>query len=366
MRMGRFVIDTHVHGQRVAVNFQDREERPDYATLSRLMWNAQDADRADDDAEIVTYRNTDRLLYDMDLYGVDMVCLQPGFGFSDRLHGKMIEEHPDKFVAFAHPYETNRKAVAGEEEWDIDRACEEMDERLSQDGFVGIGEMLPFDPTITDRAERVPWEERHDQLRKIYDVAAKHDVPVRWHPGSVNGGYERDPSTLLPDRRSIKYAIDLHLEYPEVPIIIDHGGVQGNWRKNVEESCNVAATYDNVYIEIGNYWSDLIKRPMNDPNIGADQLIWGTDWGASWIATNNPANRSTGEYDYPPQRWTQIKSRGLQAHQADAWGTSMRQIDKYAREVDLPADDLNLIMGGNICRLLDIEPPHKRLFPEYI
>ena len=51
MRMGRFVIDTHVHGQRVAVNFQDREEKPDYATLSRLMWNAEDADQADDDAD---------------------------------------------------------------------------------------------------------------------------------------------------------------------------------------------------------------------------------------------------------------------------------------------------------------------------
>ena len=48
MQMGRFLIDTHVHGQRIAVDFKDRDERPDYATLSKLMWTAEDADQADD------------------------------------------------------------------------------------------------------------------------------------------------------------------------------------------------------------------------------------------------------------------------------------------------------------------------------
>jgi hypothetical protein len=194
MKMARFVIDTHVHGQRVAVNFQDREERPDYATLSKLMWTAEDADRADDDDEVVTYRNTDRLLFDMDTYGVDMVCLQPGFGFSNRLHEKMVEEHPDRFVAFAHPVETNRKAVAGEEEWDIDTACEELDEQLSKDAFVGIGEMLPFDPTIVQRAERTPeggwviawnWDESTWQPREpltqqdLDQVSQDHPIMAR-------------------------------------------------------------------------------------------------------------------------------------------------------------------------------------------
>lgn len=68
----------------------------------------------------------------------------------------------------------------------------------------------------------------------------------------------------------------------------------------------------------------------------------------------------------PPTYWEQIKNRGLPAHQVDYWGASLRQLLKYSLEEDLTQDDLNLILGGNAVRLLDLEIPQDRIFSEYI
>ena len=98
---------------------------------------------------------------------------------------------------------------------------------------------------------------------------------------------------------------------------------------------------------------------MDDPSIRIEQLLWGTDWGASIVAHSQPTKD-------PPMYWDQISDRGLPAHQPDYWGTSLRQLEKYAWMEELPQDELNLILGGNACELLDIEPPHTRLFPNYL
>ncbi|MFB6354273.1 MAG: hypothetical protein ABEJ92_09325, partial [Halobacteriales archaeon] len=113
------------------------------------------------------------------------------------------------------------------------------------------------------------------------------------------------------------------------------------------------------YLEIGLYWADLLKKPMNDPNIGVEQLLWGNDWGASMVQHHQPN-------EHPQSYWEQIADRGLPAHQPDYWGAGLRQLLKYALEVDLPQDDLNLILGGNAARLFDLDVPDHRMFPEYI
>ena len=81
----------------------------------------------------------------------------------------------------------------------------------------------------------------------------------------------------------------------------------------------VAGTFDNVYLEIGLYWGELMKKPI----------------------------------------------KGLPAHQPDYWGANQRQLLKFALDTDLPQDDLNLILGGNAARLLDLDVPHSRMFPDF-
>jgi len=70
--------------------------------------------------------------------------------------------------------------------------------------------------------------------------------------------------------------------FPEVPVIMEHGGMQGWWSElDYEYILRVAAGHPNVYLETGLWWAELYEKPLRDPNIGCEQLIWGTDWGAS-------------------------------------------------------------------------------------
>jgi len=362
MKLGRFVVDTHVHGQRHAVRFSQSDEDAEYSRLGELMHTATPADEADDDDAVIVYDNSDRLVYDMDSYGVDMCLLLPAFGMTNEINKQIIDKHPEKFVACAYPVQTKKAAMRGEEEWTAERAAEELDEVLSWDGMVGIGEFMPSDPMLE---ERLTWRERKERIRPFFDVAAKHDVPIRWHPGAASGyqaGGLREQDKL-PDWRDPLNATDILAEYPDVDLVFEHGGIQGHWRYNVERACMVAQQHDNVYLEVGLWWDDILNRPMNDPDIGPDQLLWGTDWGASMIAKSN---NSESPMDFPSIRWEQFSSDGVPAHQPDYWGTSLRMLNKYAMDHDVPQDELNKILGGNFCDLYDIEPPHKRLFPEFI
>ncbi|WP_369728786.1 amidohydrolase family protein [Natrarchaeobius versutus] len=355
--MGRFIVETHCHAQRHAARIQPEGDDPDYGKLADKMETAVPADEADDDADVIVYSNADRLKYDMDTYDVDMCVLLPAFGMTNEINHQIMQEDPDKFISAAYPVQTKKRALRGEEEWSWDAACEELDEWLSKDGFKMIGEGVPLDPTID---ERVEWPERRDEIRRVFEVADDHDVPVRWHTGYVSGYGGGGLFEYFPDWSDPTLAGEIKAEFDDVPIIFDHGGMQATWReKYVDDCCQVAATYDDVYLEIGLYWKDLMKKPMNDPNISIEQILWGGDWGASMIEHNQPGEE-------PPMFWDQITEKGLPAHQVDYWGSNLRQLWKYATETDLPQDDLDLILGGNAVRLFDLEMPHTRMFPEYI
>jgi predicted TIM-barrel fold metal-dependent hydrolase len=146
--------------------------------------------------------------------------------------------------------------------------------------------------------------------------------------------------------------------YPDVPIIMCHGGIEGSsyFMRNYEDCLNVAASHHNVYIECGQWWAELYERPLKDPNIGCEKLLWGTDWGASCT----------------PQIWmpgcvpetccSQDTRLGPPAHQVDIYGWSLRELGR----LNIPQDDLNLILGGNAVRLFNLKTPHTRLFKQYL
>ena len=162
----------------------------------------------------------------MDRYGVDMCILHPAFGMSNDLNRELVEKYPDKFRALVLPKETTDKAMAGEIEWTIEAAVEELDRLLSTGKFIGIGEGMPSRPHGDAKYIKTYTQtERMDELRKVMDVAKKHKVPVRVHTGSPMG--YQITYTVWPENWHPNWIRDLAAEYPDVPIIYDHGGMQG-------------------------------------------------------------------------------------------------------------------------------------------
>lgn len=339
----RFIVDTHAHAQRHAAKFKEKGEKAEFKKLSREMRLME------------TYDNSPRLLYDMDRYGVDMAVLQPAFGMTNELNDEIVERHKDKFIAMCLPVETMKRALRGEAAWTAEAAARELDDLLSTGRFTaGIGEGFPRNP---DPGRALTWPERLDEIRLFMEVAKQHNVPVSYHTGAITG-YSSGSSRRLasPETLDPSLAFDIAGDYPEVPLILAHGGMQGWWsEKYMDDTLQVAATFDNVYIETGLYWSELYEKPLSDPNIGPRKLLWGTDWGASIVIYSQPGR-------YPPSYADQIKSWGPPRHQPDIYGWSLRQVDKMADAMALSQDDLNLILGGNAARLFNIGMPHTRLF----
>jgi predicted TIM-barrel fold metal-dependent hydrolase len=344
MKLGRFVVDTHVHSQRTAAGPELRKtlgassKKPKYSELGKIL------------RELKPYDNSERLLFDMETYCVDMCIIRPAmtFGMTNELNVQLVERHPDRFAALCTPRETFEKALRGEIDWTIEAACAELDRLLSTGKFVGIGEGMPIDPLIlTGVKKQISKEERIEQMLQAMEVAAKHKVPIYYHTGHTMGYVLRMPETLHP-----LWAHELAANFPDVPLIFDHGGIQGWWWEHFTDQClHVAASHDNVYMETGYWWTELYYKALLDPNVGAEKLLWGTDWGASIPIYAQPGRK-------PPTYPVQLRKQGVVTHQVDCWGWSLDQMDR----LDITQDDLNLILGGNAIRLFKLKFPITRMF----
>ena len=341
---GRFVVDTHVHAQRTAVKFKDSNVKPSYAGLAKTM--------KEGGAEVTPLDNSARLLYDMERYGVDMCVIQPAFAMTNEINAELVKKYPDKFIAMCSDVETEKKAVRGEQKWTIEAACKELDDLLSTGLYKGgIGEGLPSNSAME---KPISWEERFEQICQIMEVARKHKVPVSYHTGR-GIGYLAARISHAPDWDDPSLALDVATAYPDVPIILAHGGMQGWWSEMyIDRTWQVAAATDNVYLEVGLWWAELFDKALMDPDIGVKKMLWGSDWGASIAQVYQPGH-------YPPTYADQVRAWGLPIHQIDVYGWSLRQLDK----LEITQDDLNLILGGNAVRLFGLKTPVSRMFKEY-
>jgi predicted TIM-barrel fold metal-dependent hydrolase len=339
MKLGLFIVDTHVHSQRHAAGTALKGSK-DYGDLGRAI------------QQVDAFDNSARLLYHMQCYDVDMCVLEPAFGMSNEINVEQVKKYPDKFVANcqAGTKHTRDKVQAGEMEWTINIVLEELDALLKTGNFVGIGEGIPAGKAITVRDGYPVYNDEHTLIREmmmICDLARSYKVPIRYHCGTnvgYEGHYHSHPWNFNP-----LWAHDLAMAFPDVPLIMEHGGIEGWWWEKLYDEClAVAASHKNVYLETGRYWTDLYYKPLADRNIGPEKLIWGTDWGASLPVQTNLGGK------YLPQTYTeQIRKDGIIRHQVDIWGWSLKQIAR----LDISQDDMNLMLGGNAVRLYNLRTP---------
>ena len=333
--IARFIVDTHVHSQRHAAGAA-LQGSTDYGDLGRAM------------VQIEAYDNTPRLIYDMERYGVDMCVVEPAFGMTNENNLEQVRSHPDRFVANCTPKKTRDSAIAGDIEWTIEAALEELEGYLKTGEFVGIGEGNPAGQVVQPPGKRPKFKDEItvvDEMMMVAELCRSYKVPFRYHCG-LNVGYEGAYHSRAANFNPL-WAHDIAVSFPDVPLILEHSGIEGWWWEQLYEGClHVAASHRNVYLETGRWWTDLYHRPLNDPNIGAGKLIWGTDWGASL-----PIHTQTGRQ--PASYTQQVHKEGIVRHQVDIWGWSLKQVSR----LDIAQDDINLLLGGNAVRLYNLRTP---------
>ena len=306
--------------------------------------------------------NTSMLLYHMEKYDVDMCILKIASGMSNRVNAALVEAHPDKFIAFCSDAETQIKSQAGEIPWTIETAVEEIENNLKTGLFKGIGDGLPRDRT--KKRKILPWDERLDQICQVFELARKYKCPINYHVGIPVGwstSIDMDRSRAhaeSSDNSNPLLCHELASLYPDVPILIAHGGIESSayYLDDYEKCLNVAASHRNVFLETGQWWAELYEKPLMDQNIGAKKLVWGCGWGQDnvtqhWMPGHVPTTYNASFLD-----------KGNARHQPDIWGWSLRELGR----LNIPQDDLNLILGGNAVYLYDIKTPQspRRLFKE--
>lgn len=342
--MGRFVVETHGH---ITTLYQSANPGADKNWTGLPM--------APGSGEVEPVDNSGLTLWDMEAYGVDMMLLYPSMiGTTNESQLKLCEKYPDKFRAFCSDQSTRLEAQRGGKPWTIDRAAEEIEACLKTGKYIGIGEFTPRDWSM-DRFYTM--QERFNEWCIFMDLARKFDVPIAYHDVMWND-LPFDAWTLL---------TRLIIKYPDVKIIINHGGqsigayINNDWK--IRKSLNCAGMYSsrgesNVYLEIGTWTAELMKLAMEDPNVGPTQLLWGSDYGhvPQYLTADTrregmmPTSFSTAMKRWPP----------VPEYQTDWWGWEVHQINKLKDWYS--QDEINLIVGGNAAKLFKLPVPFERMF----
>jgi predicted TIM-barrel fold metal-dependent hydrolase len=286
------------------------------------------------------------LLKRMDKYHVDKAIGLVGIGLAaapdmnDRMI-QIVREHGDRFpavmIGFAVP--PDRNDFKGED------AAKEVESFLDLPEVKGVGEW-----SLTAGSGMIEWPELLAKYRPILDVVAEHKSAIIFHTGAAPYSHTAPRSTT--GERTSRFATrtlwfynplfidDIAVEYPDIPLIIGHMGVQGYFYFGTfaDMALMTAARNPNVYLETSSAPFEVVEKAVCDPAIGPEKLIFGTD--------------SLAPYTYYKYKGESYPSYGKTptTFYTDHYKYDLANIERLS----IPDREKELILGGNISRLLKL------------
>ncbi|MFX0079647.1 MAG: amidohydrolase family protein [Candidatus Hermodarchaeota archaeon] len=125
--------------------------------------------------------------------------------------------------------------------------------------------------------------QKWEKLRKLYETAETLSIPVMFHTGT----------SIFPNAR-LKYGNPMFLDdvatdFPEMPVIIVHGG-RGPW---FDMAFYVTRLHSNTYLEISGLPPKNLLQYFPQLEVIAEKVLFGSDWpGVLSIAENIEAIRN--------------------------------------------------------------------------
>lgn len=213
---------------------------------------------------------------------------------SNTIIAKMVDQYPDRFIGFAS-VDPNKG----------DSALEELDHAVKDLKLKG----LKLYPSLQN------FYPNDQKFYPLYDRVEKLNIPILFHSGTSWGeGKDKFNNVTLLD--------DLASDYPKLKIVIAHFGWPLVW-----ETIALAIKYDNVFIDLSGLPSglglpkehfelivDMISRQLLQRCL-ADKLVFGSDF---------------------PR-------------------TDVNRMASALRELSLPKDVENKILGDNAARILNLK-----------
>lgn len=236
---------------------------------------------------------------EMDRKGIDKIVWVTGGG-NDRL-SRIIKTAPDRFIGYAH-----HNLFAEDAALELERAVTKL-------GLKGYKILAPLlDKSITDKSAYPIWE-----------VCAKYKIPVLIHfgiLGSVGGiAYNKNINPAILE--------NIAKDFPQVNFIIPHFGC-GYPR----ELLFLGWVCENVYVDTSgsNQWMQWMPYPINLESsfekfyktFGPERIIFATD------------------SSYFPRGFAM---------------DYLKEQNRIVRFLNIPENEVQMIFGGNIAKLLNIE-----------
>ena len=282
----------------------------------------------------------DKVIEQMDQYHVDQAIGMVAIGLRSApdLNERMIQvvrEHGDRFPAVMIGFNLppDRSHFNGEE------AAQEIEPLLDLPEVKGVGEWAP----AAAAASMMSWPELLGKYRPIFEVIAAHRSAVLFHTGLAPyvvslprpatgnmGSWLSNP--LLID--------DIAAEYPEIPLIIGHMGVQGSffYGTYADMALLTAARNPNVYLETSSAPFEVVEKAVCDPAIGPEKVIFGSDTPTPYTHYKYRDNFYASYGKAPPSNYT------------DHYKYELENVDRLS----IPDEQKEWILGGNIKRILGL------------
>ena len=216
---------------------------------------------------------TEEMLDQMDQVGIQKAVLQSrGIGTNEAV-SQAVSKHPDRFIGLFRPIYNTR--ISGQHDiLDYDEMARNMDHWINNLGLKGMGEI---------RVSRFSSESAPDKiandLTPLLEVLAKHKLPIMFQTAWTQFG--------TPIYHGVPVFVDdLAERFPEVPFIITK---MGRGYDSLFDIClMIAFKNDNVYLDTVQSRPEHVARAVAE--IGAERVIFGTDWEQTWAALTSPAD----------------------------------------------------------------------------
>jgi predicted TIM-barrel fold metal-dependent hydrolase len=219
---------------------------------------------------------TEEMLAAMDAAGIDKAVVQSrGIGTNEAV-AAAVRRHPDRLVGLFRPV-YNTRISGPQEAIDYAELARSMAYWVNDLGLRGMGEIRVSRFSSASAPDRIAQD-----LEPLLEVLAEHRMPIMFQTAWTQFGtpiYHGVPA----------FVDDLAERFPEVPFIITK---MGRGYDALFEMCLlIAFKHDNVYLDTVQSRPEHVRRAVAE--IGADRILFGSDWEQTWAALKTPADLYT-------------------------------------------------------------------------